>query len=115
MGGRQKQELPAQTLSGLRVVVRCQAPGRVACSSWVNHARAVFVLLPHISAEGSSWPQTAGRAGWPKMRQRLAWSSCTQRTPAGLPCGMPGIGELMDGAMQQAPQPGRQFTRAFRC
>jgi len=26
---------------------------------------------------------------------------------------MPGIGELMDGAMQQAPQPGRQFTRAF--
>jgi hypothetical protein len=43
------------------------------------------------------------------MRQALALSSCTQRTPAGLPWGMPGIGELMDGAMQQAPQPGRQF------
>jgi hypothetical protein len=32
-----------------------------------------------------------------------------QRTPAGLPPGMPGIGLLMEGAMQQAPQPGRQF------
>lgn len=31
-----------------------------------------------------------------------------QRTPAGLPSGMPGIGELMDGAVQQAPQSGRQ-------
>jgi hypothetical protein len=30
-----------------------------------------------------------------------------QRTPAGLPCGMPGIGEEIDGAMQQAPQPRR--------
>lgn len=30
-----------------------------------------------------------------------------QRTPAGLPCGMPGIGEEMEGAMQQAPQPAR--------
>jgi hypothetical protein len=27
-----------------------------------------------------------------------------QATPAGFPCGMPGIGELMDGAVQQAPQ-----------
>jgi hypothetical protein len=28
--------------------------------------------------------------------------------PAGLPCGRPGSGLLIDGAMQQAPQPGRQ-------
>ena len=27
--------------------------------------------------------------------------------PAGLPCGMPGMGLVMDGAMQQAPQRGR--------
>lgn len=26
-------------------------------------------------------------------------------TPAGLPCGMPGMGELIEGAMQHAPQP----------
>lgn len=31
-----------------------------------------------------------------------------QRTPAGLPFGMPGIGEEMEGAMQQAPQLGLQ-------
>lgn len=31
-----------------------------------------------------------------------------QRSPAALPCGIPGIGEEIDGAMQQAPQPGRQ-------
>jgi len=28
-----------------------------------------------------------------------------------LPCDMPGMGELMEGAMQQAPQPGRQIIR----
>jgi oxygen-independent coproporphyrinogen-3 oxidase len=45
------------------------------------------------------------------MRQRLASSSWTQRTPAGLPCGMPGMAEEMEGAMQQAPQFGLQFTK----
>jgi len=33
-----------------------------------------------------------------------------QGTPAGLPCGMPGIGVVMDGAVQHAPQPGRHCT-----
>jgi hypothetical protein len=42
--------------------------------------------------------------------QQLASSSCTQRTPAGFPFGIPGIGEEIDGAMQQAPQPGRQVA-----
>jgi hypothetical protein len=27
-----------------------------------------------------------------------------------LPFGIPGIGDVIDGAMQQAPQPGRQET-----
>jgi hypothetical protein len=31
-----------------------------------------------------------------------------QRTPAGLPSGIPGMEDEIDGAMQQAPQPGRQ-------
>lgn len=83
--------------------------GAVRVSSRARYSRACVRLLPHISAEGASCPQTAGRPGWPKMRQALASSSCTQRTPAGLPSGMPGMGELMDGAMQQAPQPDRQF------
>jgi hypothetical protein len=30
-----------------------------------------------------------------------------QRTPAGLPAGIPGIGEEIDGAMQHAPHPAR--------
>lgn len=31
-----------------------------------------------------------------------------QRTPAGFPLGMPGIGDEIEGAMQQAPQLGLQ-------
>jgi hypothetical protein len=53
------------------------------------------------------------------MRHWLSASSCTHRTPAGLPCGIPGIGEVIEGAMQQAPQFGRQFmtrrARPCRC
>ncbi|ACJ26918.1 Conserved hypothetical protein [Shewanella piezotolerans WP3] len=30
-------------------------------------------------------------------------------TPAGLPSGIPGIGVVIEGAMQHAPQPKRQF------
>jgi hypothetical protein len=66
-------------------------------------------VLPHISDCGKSDRQTAGRVGSPKSWQRSCVSSCTHRTPAGLPAGMPGIGELIDGAVQQAPQAGRQF------
>lgn len=64
--------------------------------------------MPHISSDGRSEAQNAGRSGLPNNLQRSASSSCTQGTPAGLPLGMPGMGEVMDGAMQQAPQPGRQ-------
>ena len=64
----------------------------------------------HISCEGRRLVQTAGRCALPKMRQRFAASSCTQRSPAGLPFGMPGMGELMEGAMQHAPQPLLQST-----
>lgn len=63
---------------------------------------------PHISCEGCRLAHTRGRPGCPKIRQPLLSSSCMQRIPAGLPFGMPGIGELIEGAVQQAPQPGRQ-------
>ena len=63
---------------------------------------------PHISRDGGRLPQTWGRSGCPKILQPLCSSSCTQRTPAGLPFGMPGMADVIDGAMQQAPQPGRQ-------
>jgi hypothetical protein len=61
-----------------------------------------------MSGDGRKLWHTAGRSGLPKIMQRLASSNCRQRTPAGLPFGMPGMGEEMDGAMQQAPQPKRQ-------
>lgn len=65
-------------------------------------------MVPHIVGDGISPTQTAGRDGSPNSLQRLSAVSCTQRTPAGFPFGIPGIGELMEGAMQHAPQPARQ-------
>ena len=58
--------------------------------------------------DGRRDTQNAGRSGLPNKRQRRSESSCTQATPAGLPWGMPGMGEVIDGAMQQAPHRLRQ-------
>ena len=79
----------------------------VAFSSQVSRLIASPALSPHISRLGGNELHTAGRSGCPNILQRFSSSSCAQRTPAGLPSGMPGIGLEMDGAMQQAPQPGR--------
>jgi hypothetical protein len=38
----------------------------------------------------------------------MSGSNCTHGIPAGLPCGIPGIGEVIEGAMQHAPHPVRQ-------
>ncbi|PRD70307.1 hypothetical protein C6P61_01135 [Malikia spinosa] len=65
-------------------------------------------VSPHISWLGGSEPQTAGRSGWPNRRQRSSASRWGQGRPAGLPLGSPGMGLLIEGAMQQAAQPGRQ-------
>lgn len=62
---------------------------------------------PHISSEGRKRRQTGGRSGLSKSWQRLSSVSCMQRTPAGLPCGIPGIGDEIEGAIQHAPQPTR--------
>lgn len=77
----------------------------MAASSRVSQCMAAAASRPHISYEGCRPVQTAGRSGEPKRRQRSPASSWTQGTPAGLPPGMPGMGELMEGAVQQAPQP----------
>jgi hypothetical protein len=42
----------------------------------------------------------------------MASSSWAQRSPGFFPWGICGSGEVIDGAMQQAPQPGRQLGSA---
>jgi hypothetical protein len=74
----------------------------------VSDTSASVREAPHIDSVGRKLAQNAGRSGRPNNAQRRSGNNCTQGTPAGLPCGMPGMGEVMEGAMQQAPQPGRQ-------
>jgi hypothetical protein len=81
--------------------------GSVAASSAAIHRIACSRPVPHISTDGCSPEQQAGRSGRPKIEQRFAASSCTQRTPAGLPRGIPGIGLEIEGAVQHAPHAGR--------
>jgi hypothetical protein len=63
--------------------------------------------LPHISSLGRKLVQTCGRSAQPKIRHLLSFVNCKQRTPAGFPADIPGIGEEIDGAIQQAAQPAR--------
>jgi len=79
-------------------------PGAVRASRSASQRRACSRDAPHISAAGRKPAQQAGRPGWPKIVQRWAASRWRQATPAGFPS------EVMDGAMQQAPQFGRQST-----
>lgn len=76
-------------------------------SSSVRFTSASAALPPHISGEGRRLAHTAGRSGRPNSAQRLSGVSWTQRTPAGLPPGIPRIGDEIDGAMQHAPHPTR--------
>jgi hypothetical protein len=78
--------------------------GAVIASNLARCAIASSLPFPHISALGRRLAQNAGRSGRPKSAQRRSGSSCTQGIPAGFPCGMPGIGEVIEGAMQHAPQ-----------
>ncbi|HUG13047.1 MAG TPA: hypothetical protein VMM36_18660 [Opitutaceae bacterium] len=56
---------------------------------------------------GRSEVHTAGRSGFPKSAHRPSGVSWMHGVPAGLPCGIPGIGELIESAMQHAAQPTR--------
>jgi len=83
----------------------------VITSNCANIPNASALLAPQLSMAAAKRRHTSGLTAWPNILQRFSSSSWTQRIPAGLPCGMPGIGELMEGAMQQAPQPGRHSIR----
>ncbi|EQD59720.1 hypothetical protein B2A_03837, partial [mine drainage metagenome] len=66
--------------------VACIRAGRVAISSAASQPSACSREAPHIAGSGCSATHMAGRSGRPNS---------AQRTPVGLPCGMPGIG-MMD-------------------
>lgn len=85
--------------------------GLVAASRCCKKKSAWVRSLPHISVLGASETQTAGRSGSPNSWQAKAVSKWGHGMPAGLPLGRPGSGLLMDGAMQQAAQLGRQCIR----
>jgi hypothetical protein len=67
---------------------------------------ASSLLFPQTYFAGVKSLQTFGRAGSSNIAQLKSGNSCIQDTPAGLPFGIPGIGELIDGAVQHAPQLG---------
>jgi hypothetical protein len=70
---------------------------------------ASSILFPHISTSGLNPAQTFGLSGCPKIRHLRSSLRFTHLTKASFPSGIPGMGELMEGKMQQAPQPGRQI------
>jgi hypothetical protein len=77
--------------------------GRVAASRFASQCNACSRDSPHISGDACRPEQQPGRSGRPKIAQRRPAVRCRHCTPAGL------ASEEIDGAMQQAPQFGRQF------
>lgn len=65
-------------------------------------------VVKHMSPVGCKPEHTFGRKGEPKIRHKLSSESCTHLVFIGLPYGIPGIGDEIEGAIQQAPQPLRQ-------
>lgn len=60
--------------------------------------------MPQTNFSALKALHTAGRDDDSKMAHVKSSNKWMQRTPAFLPLGMPGSGEEIDGAMQQAPQ-----------
>jgi hypothetical protein len=85
----------------------CAQRGCVCRSSRSKNTIACSRELPHMSGDGMSDAHTAGLSGCPNIWQPRFASSWIHGVKAGLPSGMPGIGELMEGAVQQAAQWGR--------
>jgi len=58
------------------------------------------------------WPDAAGNFSPAAGAETTQACQVIRRNAqtGGFPSGMPGMGELIDGAVQQAPQPGRQET-----
>ena len=63
--------------------------------------------FPQISMSALNPLHTAGRFGSLKMPHFKSCVKCIHLTPPGLPSGIPGIGELIEGKIQHAPHPER--------
>ena len=85
----------------------------VACSHQVSICIASSALSPHASSSAMNSAHTLGRSGEPKMSQRRSGVRCAHTTPAGLPLGIAGNAEVIEGAIQQAPQPSRHCMRRY--
>ena len=59
----------------------------------------------HISFEGLNFIQISGLFEFPNSWHRLSEVNWIHLTPAGLPFGIPGIEDDIEGAIQHAPQP----------
>lgn len=70
-------------------------------------------VSPHIHISGLNPLQTLGLSGFPKSSHARSLVKWGQRIIAGLPCGIAGNGELIDGNMQQAAHPLRHSIDTF--
>ena len=66
---------------------------------------ASSLLLPQNSGSGVNPPQTRGLSFFPNSSHLKSSVKWAQGTPAGLPSGIFGIGDDMEGAIQQAAHP----------
>lgn len=85
--------------------------GAVKASSWIRYVNAALRSSKHISLDACKLRQTSGLNSDPKIIQRFSSDSWIHLVLAGLPCGIPGIGLDIEGAMQQAPQSIRHSIR----
>src|SRR5690606_36910769 len=101
----------AHELFSIFLVVMREPPQAVDCSSQPSKRMACSVVSPQNASSAWNAAQTLGRSGFPNSAHRPVSLRWMHRSPARLPWGMPGMIELMEGAMQHAPQPARHFMR----
>lgn len=90
--------------------------GVVSASSLIRYKSAASRCVKHISRLACKLAQTFGRNGDVKILHMKLSASWTQRVLAGFPCGIPGIGLEIEGAIQQAPQSIRHSIKnLFTC
>jgi hypothetical protein len=75
-------------------------------SSSVIVINAISLVSPQISLSALKSLQTLGLALSVKILHLKSLRRCMHLSPAALPLGIPGMAELIDGAIQQAPQEG---------